>query len=139
VKTKAINFLSRSFFLGLSAILMACSSLMTTAQLSPEAIIVRNNSGVNYASASLSALSVNAGAPRAFGELAPIPNRVEQVYGRSNRAPPLPNEIEFRLQTISRTFQLNNLAEEAAALSSAYVVVFDLQPGGEIRLMLERK
>jgi hypothetical protein len=123
--------------------LVACSNTSSgMAQLSPTAIIVRNNSGMNFASASLSALQANNQSARAFGELAPIPNGVDQVYGRATHAPALPDRVEFRLQTnrgqiISREFQLDTLAQDAAKLSSPYVLVFELLPGGVISPLLE--
>lgn len=110
--------------------------------LSPTAIVVRNNSGSDFVSASLSALPDEQQRSRAFGELAPIPDRIEQVYGRPSRAAPLPAEVEFRLQTlqgqmISRRFRLDDMAQQAATLSAPYVLVFVLEPGGQIRSQLE--
>jgi hypothetical protein len=124
--------------------LTACSIATSTssAQLKPTAIIVRNNSGINYASASLAGLQENSRAARAFGQLAPIPTGVEQVYGRATRAPALPDRVEFRLQTyqgqtITREFQLDSLAQDAEKITSPYVLIFELQPGGEVRPLLQ--
>jgi hypothetical protein len=112
--------------------------------ISPVAIIVRNHSGTDFASASLAALPDDKYALRSFGEIAPVPDRVEQVYGRSELAQPLPDVVELRLQTIqekttSRTFHLDMLMPDADKFSSAYVLVFVLKPGGEIQALLEGK
>jgi uncharacterized lipoprotein YmbA len=133
----------RFVVLVMSLLLSACSSTSSAPQsLSPTAIIVRNNSGSDYASASLVAVIANNQAPRAYGELAPIPDRIEQVYGRPTRAAPLPALVEFRLQTsqgqtLSRVFQLDTLAQQAANLSAPYVLVFALMPGGVITPLIE--
>jgi hypothetical protein len=131
-------------FLGMVFILLAaCSNTQSNSPLlMPTAIIVRNNSGSDYASVTVAAVAENNQSPRAFGELAPVPDGVEQYYGRPTRAAPLPDIVEFRLQTfqgqtISRILRLNALTQQATRLSAPYAVVFSVQPGAVITPLLE--
>ena len=135
----------RMVLLLVATLLAACSATSSgNAQLSPTAIIVRNNSGSDFASASLVAVSENSQAARAYGELAPIPDRIEQVYGRPTRAAPLPEVVEFRLQTLqrqtlSRIIRLDSLPSDKLRPGAPYVLVFVLEPGGQIRPLLENQ
>lgn len=118
-------------------------------RIEPAAIIVRNHTATNYASATLIATSNTVAAKgRLFGQLAPIPAGIDQFYGRPTVPRPLPDDVELVLAdnrgvTLRRTFRLDtlltaNTQNSGSVLSvKRHALVFELRHNGAIAVYLE--
>jgi hypothetical protein len=116
----------------------ACLPFGTEPLPAPQAIIVRNLSGVDLTLVTLSAARTAKGEPRRFGSVSPVLNGTEQVTERGASPPPLPQYVELLWEErggreYRRSVDLGPVLRQAQGLKG-FSLVFEVGPGGGLNV-----
>ena len=122
------------WFLAMLWILQGCAAFSPGRGPDPEVLVIRNRSGRDIKTATLSA--AGAGAGWRYGSISPVPRGASQTYVRPDSAPRLPAHLRLAWETagegaFSREVSLTRLPEaphsdpESGGLEA---LVFEIRP-----------
>lgn len=132
---KRYIFKIMGLFLGSFIIFTGCSTVEPSTESMITTVIIKNNTGKYIQKVSISEMTPN-GIGR-HGSISPVPTGIEQVYGRGDKAKPLPETLRVRLvYNKGKAYEksISTLSLLSSSSNTHATVVLEFTPNNTIKV-----